>query len=74
MTKKKNAEIEIKQGGFVESTLVTRRPIKEPFNILYHRTIIRTKTFLKTQIPAAKNNLKAWITSFRGGLILTCLI
>ena len=74
MIKKKKAEIEVNRGGSEGNILVTRRPIKEPFNVLYRRTIIRTRTFLKSQIPAAKNNLKSWITSFRGGLILTCLV
>ena len=74
MMKEKKAEIEFNHGGIEENVLITRRPIKEPFNVLYRKTILRTKTFLKSQIPAAKNNLKAWITSFRGGLILTCLV
>lgn len=52
----------------------SRFQIKEPATKFYHRITSSTKNFIDYQIPAARDNLKTWGTSFRGGVILFCFV
>jgi branched-chain amino acid transport system permease protein len=52
----------------------TRYPIGDPIKHFFNRIGVGSKRFFDTQIPSAANNLKSWVTSFRGGFILTFLI
>lgn len=52
----------------------TKRPIGVPIKNFAHRIAKKSKLFVKYQIPASQSNFKSWVTSFRGGIILTCLI
>ena len=52
----------------------SRFQIKEPVTQFYHRITSSTKNFIDYQIPAARDNLKTWATSFRGGVILLCFV
>jgi branched-chain amino acid transport system permease protein len=53
-----------------EQVIKTRVQIREPLTKFYHRITSSTKNFIDYQIPAARDNLKTWTTSFRGGVIL----
>ena len=52
----------------------SRFQIKEQATQFYHRITSSTKNFVDYQIPAARDNLKTWATSFRGGVILVCFV
>ena len=52
----------------------TKRPIGVPIKNFTHRIAKKSKLFVKYQIPASKANFKSWVKSFRGGMILMCLI
>lgn len=52
----------------------TKKPIGVPIKNFAHRIAKKSKLFVKYQIPASQSNFKSWVTSFRGGIILTCLI
>ncbi|MFX0025716.1 MAG: branched-chain amino acid ABC transporter permease [Candidatus Hermodarchaeota archaeon] len=58
----------------IEITVKTRYPIGEPFKNISHRISKGTKHLVSYQLPAAGKNFKSWIKSFRGGIILICLI
>lgn len=65
-------EIVIKTEEIEELEVKTRFPIWEPFKNFYRRIITGSKKFVDYKIPAARDNFKTWITSFRGGIILFC--
>ena len=52
----------------------TKRPIGAPIKNFTHRIAKKFKLFVKYQIPASQSNFKSWVTSFRGVIILMCLI
>ncbi len=52
----------------------TKRPIGEPFKNFSQRTVKKTRRFINSQIPSSTSNLKSWVTSFRGGIGLVCII
>ncbi|MFX0105255.1 MAG: hypothetical protein ACFE75_07175, partial [Candidatus Hodarchaeota archaeon] len=51
----------------------TRFQLKEPVIKFYRRITSGTKNFIDYQIPAARDNLKTWATSYRGGIIMVCM-
>lgn len=57
-----------------EQIPISRFQIREPLTKFYHRITSSTKNFIDYQIPAARDNLKTWATSFRGGVILFCVL
>ncbi len=52
----------------------TRYPIGESFGKYFHKFRKKLELFFRNQLPASKDNLKSWVTSFRGGIILVCFI
>ena len=52
----------------------SRVQIKEQMVKFYHRITSSTKNFIDYQIPSAGNNLKTWVKSFRGSVILFCML
>ncbi|MFX1456520.1 MAG: branched-chain amino acid ABC transporter permease [Promethearchaeota archaeon] len=48
--------------------------IKENLTNFYHRISSSTKNFVDYQIPAVGDNLKSWVKSFRGGVILVAML
>jgi len=73
MNEKKESNRQDQQDDKVQIVL-TRRPIDEPFKIFSKHMKKRAKTFIEYQVPSAQDNLKSWITSFRGGIGLMGLI
>ncbi|MFX1302632.1 MAG: branched-chain amino acid ABC transporter permease [Promethearchaeota archaeon] len=65
-------EIILKPEEIEELKVKTHFPIWEPFKNFYRRIITGTGKFVDYKIPAARDNFKSWITSFRGGIILFC--
>lgn len=57
----------------VTEKILTRRPFSEPFKNYSKKTSKRLGIFIKHKIPYAGSELKSWVRSFRGGLILLSL-
>lgn len=70
VSKKKSKLIEEEIDEFV---IKSRVQIKDPLIKFYRRITSGTKNFVGYQIPAARDNLKTWATSFRGGIIILCM-
>ena len=71
---KKDEIRDLKIDAEEELIVKTHRPIGEPIKNFSQQTVKKTRRFINSQIPASTNNLKSWVTSFRGGIGLVCLI
>jgi len=49
-------------------------PIGEKVRNFFNKLRIKSELFIENQLPASKDNFKSWIGSFRGKLIVFCLI
>ncbi|MFW9821559.1 MAG: branched-chain amino acid ABC transporter permease [Candidatus Thorarchaeota archaeon] len=52
----------------------SRFQLKDNLANFYHRISSSTKNFVDYQIPAVGDNLKSWVKSFRGGVILVAML
>lgn len=57
----------------VTEKISTRRPFSEPIKNFSKKRSKRLRIFFKTKIPYAGSELKSWVKSFRGGIILITL-
>jgi branched-chain amino acid transport system permease protein len=57
-----------------ELAVKTSYPIGESIGKFFHKTRKKAENFVRNQIPAARDDFTSWITSFRGGIILLCLV
>ena len=57
-----------------ELVVKTRYPVGESFSKFFLKFRKKSELLFRIQIPSSKDNFKSWVKSFRGGLILICLI
>jgi branched-chain amino acid transport system permease protein len=62
-----------KQDTSLES-LKIKRSITKPIKKYSQKLKKKSRLFVTVQLPAAQSNFKSWVTSFRGGIMLICLI
>lgn len=67
-------EVSLVDEELEDIVIKSRVQIKEPLVKGFHKITSSTKKFINLQIPSAGNNLKTWVTSFRGKLILFSMI
>ncbi|MFX1453004.1 MAG: branched-chain amino acid ABC transporter permease [Promethearchaeota archaeon] len=68
------AEIEKKiNEELLTEKISTRSPISEPIKRFYRKRSKRASIFFTQKIPFAESELKSWVKSFRGGIILLTL-
>jgi len=70
-----------KEEKLVDHTLIneiesvkTRRPLTEPISNFFHRFSKKFYRLRKYELPDYGRDLKSWVNSFRGVIILLCLI
>ncbi|MFX1380600.1 MAG: branched-chain amino acid ABC transporter permease [Promethearchaeota archaeon] len=53
--------------------VLTRRPLSDPIKSFFKKRSTQSKILFTQKIPLAKSELKSWVKSFRGGIILLAL-
>jgi branched-chain amino acid transport system permease protein len=75
MKEKKQAETRLMENEEIKFDLIKKKntfsnSIKNFFNNIKNKS----QVFIEYQLPSAKNDFKSWISSFRGILIIFCLV